>query len=87
LQLCITLILSLASQRTIYGPDDVGSGYPAVPLLGWPGRAGWEADTDYTVGWRGRLGIRAYMSWETLWTYRVAREVQHCSQGHPSQPE
>jgi hypothetical protein len=33
LQLCI--ILSLASQRTIYGPDDVGSGYPAVPLLGW----------------------------------------------------
>jgi hypothetical protein len=59
LQSCITVILSLASQRTICGPDDVGSGYPAVPLLGWPGR---EADSAYTVDWRGRLGIRAYMS-------------------------
>ena len=25
----------------------------------WAGRAGWEADSDYTVDRRGRLGIRA----------------------------
>jgi hypothetical protein len=27
----------------------------------WAGRAGWEADSDYTVDWRGRLEIRACM--------------------------
>jgi hypothetical protein len=34
------------SQRTAYGPDDVGSGCPAVPPLGWQSRLG------------GRLGLR-----------------------------
>jgi hypothetical protein len=33
------------SQRTAYGPDDVGSGCPAVPPLGWQSRLG------------GRLGL------------------------------
>jgi hypothetical protein len=36
LPLCI--ILSLASQRTVHGADAVGSGYPAVPPLGWQSR-------------------------------------------------
>jgi hypothetical protein len=53
----ICIILSLASQKTIYGPDDVGSAYPAVLLLGWPDRLGGrldlrrrpdEANSDYT---------------------------------------
>ena len=85
MQLCI--ILSLASQMTIYGPDDVGSGYPAVPPLGWQSRPGWEANSDYTVDRRGRLLIRTYMPWRMSWTYRLACEVLACFQGHPSQPE
>ena len=67
LHLCI--ILSLGSQRTIYGPDVVGSSYSAVLLLGWPGRlggrlglrrwagrAGLEADSDYAAGLAGPAG-------------------------------
>jgi hypothetical protein len=53
----------------------------------WAGRAGWEADSDYTVDRRVRLGIRACMPRRTSWTYRVAREVLACFQGHLSQPE
>jgi hypothetical protein len=63
-------------------PAIVGSGYPAVPLLGWQSRLG------------GRLGLhhrpeptRAYMPQRTSWTYRVARKVLPCFQGHPSQQE
>ena len=68
LHLCI--ILSLGSQRTIYGQDVVGSSYSAVLLLGWPGlmggqlgirrwagRAGLEADSDYAIDRMGRLGL------------------------------
>jgi hypothetical protein len=44
------------------------------------------ADSVYTVDRRGRLGIRAYMPWRTSWTYRMARKVLPCFQGHPSQP-
>ena len=47
----------------------------------WAGRAGWEADSDYTVDRRGRLWIRACMPRRTSWTYRVAREVLPCVQG------
>ena len=67
LHLCI--ILSLGSQRTIYGQDVVRSSYSAVLLLGWPGRlggrlglrrwagrAGWEADSDYAAGLAGLAG-------------------------------
>ena len=67
LHLCI--ILSLGSQRTIYGQDVVRSSYSAVLLLGWPGRlggrlglrrwagrAGWEADSDYAAGLAGPAG-------------------------------
>jgi hypothetical protein len=50
----------------------------------WAGRAGWEADSDYTVDWRGRLWIRADMPRRTC---SVAREALPCFQGHPSQPE
>jgi hypothetical protein len=52
------------------------------------GRAGWEADSDYTVD-RSRLGtrIRACMPRGPSWTYRVAREALPWFQEHPSQPE
>jgi hypothetical protein len=53
----------------------------------WAGRAGWEADSDYTVDRRGRLWIRACIPRRMSWTYRVAREVLACFQGHLSQPE
>jgi hypothetical protein len=52
----------------------------------WGGRAGWEADSDYTVD-RSRLAKGQVVPTWTSWTYRVAREVLPCFQGHPSQQE
>jgi hypothetical protein len=43
-------------------PDDVRSDYPAVPPTvhrnSWAGRAGFEADLDYTVD-RSQLGLHS----------------------------
>jgi hypothetical protein len=57
------------------GPDDVGSGYPAVPPLGWqagrPTRttpSTGEADSDYAVDRRGRLRLRRRPERPTLTT-------------------
>ena len=60
----ICIILTRSSQRTIYGPDDVGSSYTAVLLLGWPGRPG------------GRLGLRRRPGWadSDYAVYRLGRQ-------------
>ena len=84
--LCFT-ILSLTSQRTIYGPDDVASSYSATLQLGRPGRSRTNiacySPTGTPPGPTSLGAVQTESDYgtrtppRTLCTRRVAREVLH----------